>query len=486
MTRNTFVFGIGGTGARVIRALTMLLASGIQLSHNGKIIPIIVDVDAENEDTSRTIKALDLYRNIRNGANGENMNQADGFFGTPVNTLSSQRSEDKEKISDGFQLKFAGISSTFANYIRMHDMEGIDEEFLKLLYDSSPTGKPEAELNLSLTKGFKGNPNIGCIVFNELEFSPEFRYFQNAIGENDRIFIVSSIFGGTGSAGFPQLLKLLKASRSNRVSSAKTGALTMMPYFAVQEDGNSAIDSNRFISKAKAALSYYEHEMDQLDAMYYLYDKSGSTPYKNNEGGKAQKNDAHLAELIAAAAILDFTNKKDDAFETSTLYYEYGIKRDDPTIDIRHFFDHDRNQILHHLTAFTYAAKAYIQHLPTALGEAFAKELELDKELHSAAFYQSLTAFFKEHFLQWLTEMERNSRTFKPFILDESFNTMVVGKPIKTNILDKGISTTYLNTHFGKIENDLKKTIPKGEKRFLILLNKIAEKCFDKLEKLPS
>jgi len=486
MSRNTFVFGIGGTGARVMRALTMLLASGTKLAHNGKIIPIIVDVDAENEDTSRTIKALDLYKKIRAAAYGEQMDLAEGFFGTPLNTLSSQRSSDTDKISDGFQLKFAGISSTFSNYLRVQDMEGIDEEVLKLLYDSSPASKPEAELNLSLTKGFKGNPNIGCIVFNELEQSPEFKYFQSAIGENDRIFIVSSIFGGTGSSGFPQLLKLLKGSRNNKVSTAKTGALTMMPYFSVQEDAESAIDSNRFISKTKAALSYYEDEMDSLSVMYYLYDKSGNAPYKNNEGGKAQKNDAHLAELIAATAVLNFTNLNDEAFEPSTMYYEYGVKRDDLTLDIRHFFDKDKMNVLQSLTAFTYAAKAYTQHLPIALGEAFAKELNLAKELYSADFYQSLSAFFNEHYLQWLLEMERNSRTFKPFILGESFNAMVVGKPINTGIFEKGISPGYLNTHFGKIENELKKTIPQGEKRFLLLLNRIAEKCFEKLEKLPT
>lgn len=486
MSRNTFVFGIGGTGARVIRALTMLLASGTALSHNGKIIPIIVDVDAENEDTSRTIKALDHYKKIRTAAYGENMDRTEGFFGTPLNTLSSQRAAEKDQISDGFQLKFAGISSTFSNYLRVQDMEGIDEEFLKLLYDSSPSSKPEAELNLSLTKGFKGNPNIGCIVFNELENSPEFKYFQSAISENDRIFIVSSIFGGTGSAGFPQLLKLLKGSRNNRVSTARTGALTMMPYFAVQEDAESAIDSNRFVSKTKAALSYYENEMDSLSSMYYLYDRAGNAPYKNNEGGKAQKNDAHLAELIAATAILDFTNKKEEAFEATTMYYEYGIKRDDLTVDIRHFFDQDKANILHSLTAFTYAAKAYVQHLPTALDEAFAKELNLEKELPSAGFYQSLSAFFKEYYLEWLKEMERNSRTFKPFMLEDTFNAMVVGKPIKTSIFEKGISSGYLNTHFGKIENELKKTIPQGEKRFLLLLNKIAEKCFEKLERLPA
>jgi hypothetical protein len=486
MARNTFVFGIGGTGARVIRALTMLLASGVKPAHEGKIIPIIIDVDAENEDTSRTIKALDLYKKIRTVAYNGNTENSGGFFATPVDTLRSQRAEGNENISDGFQLKFAGISSTFASYLRTQDMAPIDEDFLKLLYDASPASKPETELNLSLTKGFKGNPNIGCIIFNELEYSPEFRYFQNAIGEDDRIFIVSSIFGGTGSAGFPQLLKLLKNSRNNRVSSARTGALTMMPYFSVQEDPESAIDSNRFISKTKAALSYYENEMDHLSAMYYLYDKAGNTPYKNNEGGKAQKNDAHLAELIGAMAVLNFTNKKDEDFEHATMYYEYGIKKDDTTIDVRHFSDHDKTYVLHALTSFTYAAKIYVHHLPEALRESFAKELKLEREMQSGNFYQALSAFFKEHYLQWLGEMERNNRAFRPFALQDTFNAMVVGKPVNTGFIEKGISTGYLNTHLGKIEHELRKTIPAEEQRFLKLLDRIAEKCFEKLERLPA
>lgn len=486
MTRNTFVFGIGGTGARVIKALSMLLAAGVQPAHNGRIIPVIIDVDAENEDTSRTIRALDLYRKIRATAYGDSMDLTDGFFGTPLHTLSAQRVAGTENISDGFQLKFAGTANTFAGYLQTQHMAGIDEDLLKLLYDSSHASKPEAELNLSLTKGFKGNPNIGCIIFNELEQSPEFRYFQNAIAENDRIFIVSSIFGGTGSAGFPQLLKLLKNSRNSRVSTAKTGALTMMPYFSVQEDSASAIDSNRFISKTKAALSYYENEMSSLHAMYYLYDKAGSTPYKNNEGGKAQKNDAHLAEMIAATAILDFTNRKDEDFEPATMFYEYGIRKDDATVDMRHFCDRDREYIMEALTRFTYAARIYTEHLPEAMRESFARELNLEKEMQSGSFYQALTAFFKDHYLQWLKEMERNSRSFRPFILGDTLNDLVAGKKITSGLFDKGISAGFLNTHLGKMEHELRKTVSRQELRFLQLMHLVSEKCFEKLEYLPA
>ena len=82
MTRNTFVFGIGGTGARIIRSLTMLLAAGVKLSETNKVIPVIIDVDAKNADTTRTLKALEVYKLIREKGYGDRQEITDGFFNT--------------------------------------------------------------------------------------------------------------------------------------------------------------------------------------------------------------------------------------------------------------------------------------------------------------------------------------------------------------------------------------------------------------------
>lgn len=49
-----FLFGIGGTGARVLRSLTMMLATGVKLGVD-EIIPIIIDPDAANADLTRTV-----------------------------------------------------------------------------------------------------------------------------------------------------------------------------------------------------------------------------------------------------------------------------------------------------------------------------------------------------------------------------------------------------------------------------------------------
>ena len=39
-----YVFGIGGTGSRVLRSFTMMLAAGVKIGAN-EIVPIIIDPD---------------------------------------------------------------------------------------------------------------------------------------------------------------------------------------------------------------------------------------------------------------------------------------------------------------------------------------------------------------------------------------------------------------------------------------------------------
>ena len=50
-----FIFGIGGTGERVLRSFTMLLAAGVSSFDQQEIYPIILDYDANH---LRTIRQL--------------------------------------------------------------------------------------------------------------------------------------------------------------------------------------------------------------------------------------------------------------------------------------------------------------------------------------------------------------------------------------------------------------------------------------------
>ena len=58
-----YVFGIGGTGSRTLRALSMLLASGVECKFE-TVVPVIIDPDASAADMTRTVDALTRYMEV--------------------------------------------------------------------------------------------------------------------------------------------------------------------------------------------------------------------------------------------------------------------------------------------------------------------------------------------------------------------------------------------------------------------------------------
>ena len=80
-----YVFGIGGTGARVLKSLTMLLAAGIECGVD-TIVPIIIDRDLSNKDLSRTKLLIDNYIEVNKIAETKK-----GFFNTKINLLNNTR-----------------------------------------------------------------------------------------------------------------------------------------------------------------------------------------------------------------------------------------------------------------------------------------------------------------------------------------------------------------------------------------------------------
>lgn len=483
-----FLFCIGGTGARVLRSLTMLLASGVKVDME-KIIPIVIDVDSKNEDTARALKALELYKIVRDRVYASRNIPSDGFFHAQMSPLGAEAVEGTNvaNIKTAFQLEFGNITQTFYNYMEVARMNENSQNLMRLLFDDSPEDDKRTELNLNLTVGFKGNPNIGSIIFNDLINTDEYKYFARAFTPNDRIFIVSSIFGGTGSAGFPQLVKNLRrntGSLNDALMKAKIGASVVMPYFTVEDNSGSAVDARNFMSKTKAALSYYYHELkgqDKLDSLYYLYDEPGA-PYANNEGGTAQKNDAHMVEMLSAMSIIKFANQKQ--FDADTEYYEYGMKEKPANMNFTHIFENPSLDvsITRPLTTFMYFAKLFNTVIPFATFEKekdFAKYLQLKTKLRDPNFiYGYIGQFLNDHFLQYKREIARNSK-FEPFNIEGDFNGTINGKPIEDTrmrilrIGDYALNDeAFFTQRMTATEDALRKQSIAEEERFMLM-------CYD-------
>lgn len=461
-----YVFGIGGTGARVIRSLTMLLASGVKLGENiDTVIPVIIDQDRSNGDLTRTIALLKTYKSLHDQLKF-GRNSKSEFFKTNIDDLNTS-----------FRMQVADVADKdFQSYIKYLNLDTRNKALVSLLFSKK-------NLEAHMDVGFKGNPNMGSVVLNNFstEADNDLGSILESFQSGDKIFIISSIFGGTGAAGFPLLLKTLRQAQSSQlpsaalVANAPIGAITVLPYFGVQHDEDSEINMDSFMSKAKAALSYYRDNLN-TDVLYYISDKL-SKNYDNHEGDSAQRNNAHFVEMVAALSIIDFC-KNNVQHDGSKSFKEFGFNEDKPVVSIRTLADSTRALVGKPLISMFIFEKFYKEHLKNTWENAWAKDFsyadddnegKMDSTVMSHDFFVKLTKFLKDFDNEWLREMANNSRAFKPFNLETSgeniFNSIDGYEPKKTGFWGKLTSKNLdgyeaIDNAIADISNDLHKKLP--------------------------
>ncbi len=464
-----FLFCIGGTGSRVLKALTFIMASGVEIKAS-QIIPIIIDPDRANGDVTRTIEILKKYQDIRSELDFGN----NGFFSAEFQTLSSLDAETDQgqhgTTAQGFRFGIDGTKEgRFKDFIGYDQLEGGNKALISTLFT-------EENLNAELRVGFKGNPHMGAVVLNRFSESDDFKFFASRLGNNDRVFIVSSIFGGTGAAGFPLLVKNIRSPRLHlkhpkRLKNAKVGAITVKPYFGVKSDNGSNVNSGTFISKTKAALEYYHNNISgnrSLNALYYIGDTE-TLDYNYHEGEQDQKNNAHLVEFISALAIIDFMDIKDAKLTTSEgkaedpIFKEYGLNGNVKNVRFPNLGRRSQNRVFKAMVQYTYSFLYWSKNLgsfPT--NHPWTKGFD-DAFLTSEFFEQDLHQF-NARYQEWLKEMAKNERGFKPLNLDVPGNML--------HLLIEGIKQKKKGTLFKKEDWTFTK--------FDGYLNEVAEKIPEK------
>ncbi len=475
-----YVFGIGGTGARVVKSLTMLLASGINT--NFEIVPILIDPDRAGGDLNRTVKTLREYQLIQKEVKGFDQNH---FFKNGISTLSEiiANSGGNSTVIDGFRFELDGVQNDrYKDFIDYSNLDPKNKWLTSLLFS-------ERNLDSNLEIGFKGNPNIGSIVLNQFTKSEAFQAFADSFEKDDRIFIVSSIFGGTGAAGFPLLLKnirhgFVKEKFYAHLQNSVIGAITVQPYFKVKQDDESEIDSHGFISKTKAALHYYFKNVtgnSTINALYYIGDLAENT-YENHQGGTDQRNDAHFIELASAMAIVDFANTDGNYIRTTqgkaenAFYKEFGIKENAEHITFKHLNDATLNLMKKNITEYFYFNIFLKEKLQSELNNPYASAYsnKIDRNFIDQSFYKTLSDFNKS-FRIWLGELQRNKVSFAPFNIELETST-------NQEITDIKITTSSIFSLVNDVneKKSWKDYIPGLAKNnyelFVANLNKAAEK----------
>jgi len=425
-----YIFAIGGTGSRTLRALTMMLAAGVRTSQHS-VVPIIIDPDEANADLTRTVALMNKYEDLH-----AKIRETQGTGGTFFSKKMLQ-------IFPQYNLRIKDTQDRqFQQFIELPAMNRQNQAMMRMLFS-------ERNLTSSMNVGFKGNPNIGSVVLNQIINSEEFGTFANTFESGDKIFIVSSIFGGTGASGFPLLLKTLRTGKDfqncDLINHAEIGAVTVLPYFKLEQSDESEIDSSTFISKAKSALAYYEKNIarnGQINALYFLADNMANV-YANHEGGTTQQNVAHLIEFLAATAAIDFSNGD---YHGKAVNKELGI-RDNQHVVHLDSFGHDLSATLAApLTQFALMANClHDKHDFISKKSLAANNGNFDEAFYHSSFMQNVQSF-AEDYRVWLGEMKDNRRQLDLFETEcgnEPFNVVVGKKPKKVASLLSNYNLFY-------------------------------------------
>jgi hypothetical protein len=462
----TYVLCIGGTGSRILQSLVTLLTAGVKC--NDEIVPLIIDLDSENGDTEVAFKMIESYNSIRYRLYGDDTNPIGGlkFFCTKISPFAENQniSNNTIKCMDNPSIRFC----EYIGYADADDRILLNEElsntrsFIESIFDNSKPdnqNKP-TELFLNLKKGFKGRPNIGSVVFDGIRDRPEFSDLISkiALDPSNKIFIISSIFGGTGSSGFPQIMKIIENAPKPEpvgfnlagINNIPIGALSVFPYFSLKTPGegqDTSISSTDFMNKAKSALYYYENNMKRVDRMYNLYDDR-KRQYENNSGGKEQNNDAHWIELMGAYAIINFVNNcntrprnTDNSYKQETYaYFPNGEEIVDfgrlEQLEYKNFYTDTQNDILKPLIKLSIMWYLIDKIIPSMKEEeVYYYTIRNDSSLPYKFLYRdssntnndSISSYFEKYISTWFSEIQRSPRGLKLVNFDANDLRSLVG-----------------------------------------------------------
>lgn len=317
-----YVIAVGGTGNKILEAAVYAACADAfyTLDEQGRQVPVpkldmlSVDVDAACGNTTRAKRAAEYYEDVRgvfSQAFGEHR-----CFHTAVTVA---------RWSMNLSRRAASVQKMAQNHTR-------DQLLSRALFSAD-------EARLEYSEGFRGHPDLGVLFFAELlgaleerrsagqpdEFNDLLDRIQADLdrGQEVRVALCGSIFGGTGASGIPAISKYLRRRFQAHSDRFILGGVLMLPYYhvpAATADFRKEIvvSSDLFLDKARTALQYYgmegmirDGEQDPsgiYDAVYLLGlpPEQFVTTRLYSTGSQSQENDAHLLEWLAARSLAAF------------------------------------------------------------------------------------------------------------------------------------------------------------------------------------
>lgn len=337
-----YVLAIGGTGNKILESIVYAAAADAlyTCTADGRQIPLpevtllSVDVDSACGNTTRAGRAADAYEQVRT-AFEENRQDRRGFH-TRLNY---------RRWNMNLSRRASSVDQMTENHTR-------DRLLAHALFSRT-------EASLEYSEGFRGHPDLGVLFFSDLLSSLEGlraagqpdemnalldrMQAEIAAGEQVKVVLCGSIFGGTGASGIPALARYLHRYFAAHPDRFELAAMLMLPYYKVPPSSHNealeiVVKSSDFPDKARTALEYYgmtamlrsgeEDTQGVFDAMYLL----GLPPEAfvqtriYSTGSQSQENDAHMLEWIATRCIGAFLRtpmRGKHAHNMDCYYYQW-------------------------------------------------------------------------------------------------------------------------------------------------------------------
>ncbi|MDR0573067.1 MAG: tubulin-like doman-containing protein [Tannerella sp.] len=331
MAQNIFVTGIGGTGMRCIEAFTHLCAIG--MFDNTDVHLLALDTDKDNGNFTRLKNLKEAYIKTK-GVNKKQFALHDTFFS--ANLHYYQFSPDYSRLST-FDALYGYGDAKFSN----PDKAAIAD---LLLTDNAK--------EFDLKHGYRAQTHLGSMlmyhsIINDIKMNDKSdlkRWLQELItasnSGNPRVFILGSVFGGTGASSIPVIPKAIKeaaaliSDATDIERNAYFGATLLTSYFSFPLPGDREkatqkviATSDKFALNSQAAMMFYEADetVKKTYQKFYMMGtegmewQPGKVKDKTITGGEAQENDSHYIEMLAAFAAYHFFNSPEEGTDDAQL-----------------------------------------------------------------------------------------------------------------------------------------------------------------------
>ena len=326
-----FVIGIGGTGMRCIEAFTHLCAMG--MFDKTDIHLLALDTDKDNGNFTRLKNLKEAYVKTK-GVNKKQFALENTFFS--ANLHYYQFSPDYSKLS------------TFSALYNYGDTKFSNPEkaaIADLLFTDNTK-------DFDLKHGYRAQTHLGSMLMyhsiiddvKSNDRSDLRRFIQELISAcssgHPRVFILGSVFGGTGASSIPIIPKAIKeaaaliSDATDIERNAYFGATLLTSYFSfpLPNDGEKAkqkviATSDKFALNSQAAMMFYEAD-DTVKKTYQRFYMMGTETIdwqpskvkdKTITGGENQENDSHYIELLSAFAAWHFFNSLEEGTDSDKL-----------------------------------------------------------------------------------------------------------------------------------------------------------------------